>query len=188
MKLIELSKFNCRFCGSDNLTNIRVTLKKTRTDQLKPEVSYQKIKASVGSLTRKKESGTSYITKFCTTCRNIDAVNIENPTPPLEAYISDFQKWVIIPYMLSTHLKGIKYDEVEITRLLRCIRNCLEKIYNKWSIDGLNICKCNHMGRKIIIPLKHGVGIMCWVIVDSIKNKIYLRLSYGGNKIECPEN
>lgn len=183
-----MSKLNCRFCGSDNLTNIRVNLKKTSTNQLKPEVSYKKIKGSLGSITRKKESETNYITKFCTTCRNIDAINEINPTPPLEAYNSDLEKWIVIPYMLSTHLKSIKYDEVEIAKLLNCIKNCLEKIYNSWSIDGLNPCKSEHMGKKIIIPLKHGVGIMCWVIVESITNKIYLRLSYGGNKIRCPEN
>lgn len=162
-------------------------IKKTRTDQLKPEVSYQKIKASIGSITRKKESGTTYITKFCIICRNIDAVDPTNPTPPLEAYASDYGKWVVIPYMLVTHLKSIRYDEADISKLIRCIRICLEKIYNRWSIDGLNPCH-DHMGKKITIPLKHGVGIMCWVIVDLIKNKIYLRLSYGGNKIECPEN
>jgi len=183
-----VTQFNCRFCGSNNLADIRVNLKKTREDQLKPEVSYQKIKASVGSITRKKESGTSYITKFCVICRNIDAVDPANPTPTLEAYLSDSEKWVVIPYVLATHLKGIKYDVIEISKLIRCIRKCLEKIYNKWSIDGLNPCKCDHMGKKITIPLKHGVGIMCWVIVDSIKNKIYLRLSYGGNKITCPES
>ena len=52
-----MSTLNCRFCGSDNLTNIQVDLKKTSTNQLKPEVSYQKIKGSIGSITRKKESG-----------------------------------------------------------------------------------------------------------------------------------
>ena len=176
----------CRFCGSSNLKNLRVKIKIIRKNQFKPEVSYEKIKASLGSITRKKESDTSYITKFCITCRNIDAVDPTNPTPPLEAYVSDSGKWVVIPYILATHLKGIRYDEVEIIKLIRRIRICLEKIYNKWSIDGLNPCKCDHMGKKITISLKHGVGIMCWVIVDSIKNKIYLRLSYGGNKITCP--
>jgi len=165
-----------------------VNLKKTSTNQLKPEISYEKIKASAGSITRKKESEKSYITKFCITCRNIDAANSNHSTPSLDAYLSDFQKWVVIPYMLSTHLKGIQYDESEIITLLRCIMNNLEKIYNEWSVDGLNICKCDHMGKKITIPLKHGVGIICWVIVDSIKNKTYLRLSYGGNKIECPKS
>ena len=71
-------------------------------------------------------------------------------------------------------------------KLIRRIKNCLEKIYHAWSITGLNPCKCDHMGKKITISLKHGVGIICWVIVDPIKNKIYLRLSYGGNKIRCP--
>lgn len=162
--------------------------KRTSKNQFKPEVSYEKIKASLGSITRKKETDSTYITKFCITCRNLDAADPKNPTPPLEAILSDSKKRVIIPYILATHLKNIQYDEAEMIKLIRCIKNCLEKIYNKWSIDGLNPCKCDHMGKKITIPLKNKVGIMCWVIVDSIKNKIYLRISYGGNKITCPEN
>lgn len=114
----------CRFCGSNNLKDIQVKIKKTRKEQLKPEVSYKEISASVGSITRKKESGTRYITKFCVICRNIDAVDPSNPTPPLEAYISDFGKWVVIPYILCTHLKGVRYDEVEISKLIRCIKIC----------------------------------------------------------------
>lgn len=183
-----MSKLNCRFCGSDHLYDIRVNIKKTHTYQLKPEVSYQKIIVSVGSLTRNKESEMSHNTKFCNTCRNINAVNIEHLTPPLVAYLSDFKKWITIPYLLTTYLKVIQYDEAEIIKLLRCIMNCLEKIYNKWSIDGLNQCRGKHMGKKITIPLKHGVGIICWVIVEPIENKIYMRLSYGGNKITCPES
>lgn len=181
-----MSKFNCRFCGSNNLTSIRVNLKKTSINQLKPEVSYQKTKISIGSVDRNKESDTTYITKFCITCRNIDAINKINPTPPLKAYDSELEKWIVIPHILSTHLKGLKYDEAEIVKLLHCIKNCLKKIYNNWSINGLNPCKSEHMGKKITIPLKNGGVIMCWVIVEPIKNKIYLRLSYGGNKITCP--
>ena len=183
-----MSKPQCRFCGSSNLTDAIKIWKKTNTNQLKLELSYELIKVSAGSITRKKEFEIGYPTTLCNLCRNTDAINEINPSPPLEAYNSDFRKWVVIPNILSTHLKSVKYDEGEMLKLLSCIRNCLEKIYNKWSVDGLNPCKSEHMGKKITIPLKHGVGIMCWVIVESIKNKTYLRLSYGGNKITCPES
>ena len=178
----------CRFCGSSDLRDIQVKIKKIREDELKPELSYLKFKVSAGAMRRIREDSSRYITKFCRICRNIDAVDPTSPTTPLEAYFSDSKKWVVIPFMLKTHLKLVQYDEVDIRNLIRKIRICLEKIYNKWSIDGVNPCKGNHMGKKITIPLKHGVGIFCWVIIDLLADKVYLRISYGGGKITCPEN
>ncbi len=183
-----MAEIFCRFCGSNQLENLQRVFRNIRNNQFRPEVSYEKFRGSLGSITRTNEFNSTYTTKFCIICRNLDAADPNNPTPPLEAIHSDSSKRVIIPYVLATHLKSVQYEEVDMIKLIECIKNCLDKIYNKWSIDGLNPCKDEHMGKKITISLKHGVGIMCWVIVDSIKNEIYLRLSYGGNRITCPEN
>ena len=178
----------CRFCGSSNLQDLHKIITNTKENQFKPEVSYATITASTGSMTRKKESYSNYDTKFCIICRNVDAADPQNFTPPLEIHLSDYGRMVIIPYLLCTHLKSIQYDASEISKLIRYIKICLEKIYNKWSIDGVNPCKCKHIGRKITIPLKNKIKILCWVIVDPVESKMCLRISYGGNKITCPEN
>lgn len=176
----------CRFCGSEDLKDIQVNIKNTTTNQFKPEVSYKQLGISGGSITKQKETGGKYISKFCLTCRNIDAVNI-GTTRPLEAYSSRIDKIIIIPSTLTTHLSSICYEPDEISTLIKKISKCLLKIHNSWSIQGNNPCKEDRVGRKISFQLKHGVEVTCWVIVETIKNKIYLRLTYGGNKITCPE-
>ena len=178
----------CKFCGSSNLTNIRVNIKQTRTKEFKPQVSYEKASASAGSIGRKKVATLSYISKFCKLCRNIDAADPSEVTIPIEAYSSELKKTIIIPHILATHLKTIEYEPEEMVKLISKIKEKLETFYNKWSITGVNPCGDEHVGKKIEVRLKHGVEIMCWVIVDSLKDKAVLRLSYGGGKITCPES
>ena len=162
-------------------------IKQTKTKEFKPEITYHNLGVAGGSIKRKTGSTMRYITKFCKLCRNIDAAESNHPTPPIEAYASDLKKTIIIPYVLTTHLKAAGYQSDEIPLFLSKIKSQLNKIYNRWSITGVNPCKDEHMGKKLEIKLKHGVEIICWVIMDSLKVKVLIRLSYGGGKITCPE-
>jgi len=177
----------CKFCGSPNLTNIRLDIKQTKTKEFKPEITYHNVGVTAGSIKRKTGSTMRYISKFCKLCRNLEATELKNPTPPLEAYASDLKKTIIIPYTLATHLNAVEYEPDEIISLISKIKSKLNTIYNRWSITGVNPCKDEHVGKKLEIKLKHGVEIICWVIMDSFKDKVLIRLSYGGGKITCPE-
>ena len=183
-----LKKYYCKFCGSTDLQNIRSTAKKSTIKELKPEVKYEKISASLGSINWKNETGFSYITKFCKLCRNLDVLAHSRKTQPMLAYSSETDRTIVIPYMLENHFKTIGYQYVEIIYFLKKIKTKLEYAYNKWSITGHNPCTCDYVGRKLVVNLKHGIEIYCRVIIDSYNDKSVLRLSYGGGKITCPQS
>lgn len=174
----------CKFCGSTNLEPIKNAISTTKEKNVKLEVPYIKSPLEF-SASWKKGSEINYDTLFCVTCRNLDVANSLNPTRPLIIPPNDSNTYTVIPYLLCTHLMN-NYDDAKIMDMIGSINNNLKKIYSKWSQSGVNPCKCDHIGKKIKICLKFRMSITCWVIVDSIQGKIYLRLSYGGNKITCP--
>ena len=175
----------CKFCGSTNLKTIKNPISSIKEKNFKLGVTYDGLIPLGVSASWKKGSETSYNTAFCVTCRNLDATNSTNPTRPLIIPPNYLNKHIVIPHLLCTHLTN-NYDDAKIKGTIMSISDNLEKIYNKWSQSGVNPCKYDHVGKKIIIRLKFRVSITCWVIVDSVQDRIYLRLSYGGNKIICP--
>ena len=178
-------KHYCKFCGSNDLQNIKSTAKKSTVKEFKPEVKYEKVGASLGSVNWKNESGFSYITKFCKLYRNFDVLAHSRKTQPMSAYSSETNRTIVIPYVLETHFKTIDFKYDEILSFLKKIKTKLEYAYNKWSITGSNPCTCDQIGRELSVMLKHGVEINCRVIVDYNNDKSGLRLSYGGGKITC---
>ena len=186
--MVKSKKHYCKFCGSDDLQNIRSTAKKSTIKEFKPEVKYEKVGVSLGSINWKNEMGFSYITKFCKLCRNLDVLSHSRKTQPMLAYSSDTNRTIVIPYVLENHFKTVNYQYEEIISLLKKIKSKLEYAYNKWSITGNNPCTCDQVGKELIMRLKHGIEINCRVIVDSNNDKSVLRLSYGGGKITCPQS
>ncbi len=181
-------KYYCKFCGSDDLQNIQSTATKSTIKELKPEIKYKKVTASVGSINWKNELGFSYITKFCKLCRNFDVLSHSRQTQPMSAYSSETDRIIVIPYMLENHFKTIDYQYDEIIILLKKIKSKLEYVYNRWSISGRNPCTCDQVGKQLTVKLKHGIEINCRIIVDSNNDKSVLRISYGGGKITCPQS
>ncbi|WP_316505573.1 hypothetical protein [Nitrosopumilus sp.] len=168
------------------MKNIKSTAKKSTTKEFKPEVKYEQVGASLGSVNWKNETGFSYITKFCKLCRNFDVLSRSRKTQPMSAYSSETKRTIVIPYILENHFKTIDYQYDEIISFLKKIKTKLDYAYNKWSISGHNPCTCEQVGKELTVKLKHGVEIKCRVIVDSNNDKSILRLSYGGGKITCP--
>lgn len=97
--------------------------------------------------------------------------------------MSDYDKVIVIPYRLANQLLAL-YDEREIVHIIRQQRKHFDKIFNKWAKTGNNICKKSRVGHKLSIKT-HDVVIDCWVIID-YSGVDYIRLSYGGGKIQCP--
>lgn len=129
--------------------------------------------------------GTEYVftTNQCQTCYNANVINTSVLTTPIMA--SSAQKLMVIPHLLMARLFESQYKLEDIPELLHEHKSNLNKIERKWSNNGVNPCKKNHLGYKITLKLKN-MKIHCWVIVDMLNEKLAFRLTYGGEDIECP--
>jgi len=176
----------CKFCGSKDITDVRISYHKTKTKKFEPKLGIEKISASLGSLQSKKDSEYTMISKYCKTCLNIHVSESSTQSKPIELFSYSTSKKIVIPYTLAGHLKSVSYQTSDLQKLAYNLSKKLDKMYKGWLKKGLNPCKCNRMGYKIKLKLKQGTVIMCWVIIDMIENKVVYRLSYGGGNVTCP--
>jgi len=162
---------------------------------LEPEISLSGLGAAIGiaglslkggHITKKKSRELIFETSYCKTCRNIDASISSKESHHLEMQSNSRTELVIIPHGLSVFLKDINFHHEELALRIQDLKTSLDGIYRKWQKVGSNPCKCNKVGRKLMFELKKGIIITCWIIIDSIGNKIVFRLSYGGGNVQCP--
>ncbi len=148
----------------------------------KPTIETGGVSASFGSINTADAASVTYNAILCVICRNI--VNDKSSgSNPLEITMSDYDKIIVIPYRLATYLLTT-YDEDEITRIIRQHRERLDRVFTIWAKTGDNICKKYHVGQKFRIKTRD-IVINCWIIIDCT-NPCYIRISYGGGKIQCP--
>lgn len=147
----------------------------------RPSVEAAGVRSSWGSVDTTKITSVTYNAVLCQTCRNTISDNLSKI--PLKIVMSDYDKIVVVPCMLATQLLAL-YSAHEIILIVRQYRVCFEKIYKSWVRTGSNICKKSRVGKKVRIKTRY-VTLDCWVIVDC-SDVCYIRLAYGGGKIQCP--
>lgn len=185
MLLSQIGELFCKYCGSDRITDVKVTNHLSRTKMLEPSVGFSEIKLSLGSLSKKNVQDYTYDSTLCQTCINIHVIDQSDIVHPFEIQSSNNQTSIIIPYTLQVQLKNLQYQEDEIIKLIHGVRIKLDKIHKRWSKRGHNPCKRGNMGYKLSLKLKRGTKINPYVIVDRIQDRIVFRLCYGGGKVDC---
>jgi len=136
------------------------------------------------SLGKDKGSSLSYQTRFCKKCYNIHVVDSSTIYDPI--LISSSGVMFVIPYTLAVLLKTNCYREKDILQFVSDNAEMLKRIQNKWSKKGEVPCKRGRVGYKMKLKLKNDLKIMCWIIVDTIRDKLARRMAYGGAKVNCP--
>ena len=179
----------CRYCGGTSIV-FGVQINEMSKEKLfKPEVHVDIGGVSVGgSIVSNAESDRMehhFPSNQCQICLNTYAINICTETKPLELCPSGNLPVVIIPHLLHIVLHSHKYDIVGIYNLIVMTKNKLRRIHTKWSKNGINPCVKNKLGYKTTLLLKNGVKLDCWVIIDSIRQKLAYRLVFGGRDVSC---
>jgi len=159
----------------------------TEEKVLEPEVSLESIglpmKFKGGRWGKIKNKEFHFKVTYCKVCKNIDVVDY---TKPKEIISNKHNAEIVIPSILDNQLKIHDYEPYDIIQLVNSITKRLEKTYQKWSQGGgYNPCRRNHVGKKIKLLLHSGLKIPCWVIVETVRNKIVFRLCYGGSNVNC---
>ena len=172
----------CKVCGSCETVPVTIRQEYNSGKTFKPMIGTSEVSASLGSINTTATKSITYSAVLCHICRNI--ANDESlGANPLKIIMSDYNRVVIVPYRLATQLLAL-YDEHEIVHIIRQYRKRFDRIFNKWVKTGNNICKKSHVGQKLSIKTRD-IAIDCWVIID-YSGAHYMRLSYGGGKIQCP--
>jgi len=185
--LSQSRQWFCKYCGSNRITDVKVTNHLSRTKMFEPSAGMHDVKLSLGSLSKKKGQDYTFDSTLCHTCNHIHVVDQLGMSMPVEIQQSNNPISVIVPYTVQVQLKTLEYEEDEIIRLIHSQRKKLGKIHKRWSKrGGHNPCKRGNMGYKISLKLKRGTPIPCYVIVDRIQDRTVFRLCYGGGKTECP--
>ena len=172
----------CKVCGSCELIPATIHQEHGSGKTLKPSVGVSGVSASLGFAGIAKRLSIAYNTILCELCRNTTN-DTSSSTKPLKVTMSDYDKIVVVPYMLAIQLLAL-YDQYEITRIIRQHRVCFERIFKNWIKTGNNVCKESRVGKKISIRMRN-ITLDCWVIIDC-SDVCYIRLAYGGGKIQCP--
>lgn len=186
----------CKYCASPNIGKTIFKTKDLTDKTFEPKISLTGPESTTGSmpelgiglghLTRKKSRELLVETTLCNTCRNIDAGISARDSNHLEVESSASAESIIIPHSLSVLLRNSGVEDDEITSGLQGIRKKFQEIYTKWKkTGGINQCKCNKVGKKLMFEIKLGLVITCWIIIDSIGSKMVFRLAYGGGKVVC---
>ena len=176
------SNVYCKVCGSCEMVPATIRQDQGSGKTFKPSVGMAGIGASLGSVDATTNISMTYNTVLCQICRNTTN-DLSSRTNPLKISMSDYDKIVVVPYMLAIQLLAL-YDEHEITLIIRQHRVCFERIFRKWAKTGNNICKKSHVGKKISIKTRK-ITLDCWLIID-YSDVCHIRLAYGGGKIQCP--
>ena len=184
---VQTEQGYCKYCGSKKIVRGERTNTVSNNKIFKPEVGIgtEEVNASVslGSIGRYEGKKFIFSATQCQTCFN---TNVESSITPVELCPANERPVVIVPNLLLTRLLASRYDLEKIYKLIVSINRRLVTILTKWSKQGRNPCKNNHVGYKITIPILQNLKIDCWVIVDQLDTKLAFRISYGGEDIECP--
>lgn len=125
-------------------------------------------------------------TTYCTICRNIDAGILKKDSLHMELKSSTTTNVIIIPHSLAIFLQTLNLEPKELISLIHDLRTPLQRFYEKWRPTGRNPCKKNKAGRELEFQIRNNNIVKLWVIIDSIREKIAFRLSYGGGNVKCP--
>lgn len=170
----------CNVCGSGKVAPVSICRESSSERKLRPTVEAGGLGASLGSIATTTATSVTYDAYLCSLCGNIVDASID--ASPVEIHMSDYEQTIVIPYNLASLLRS--YEPEELVVLVRIYRVRLDTIFRQWSKTGRNDCRNCRVGKKISIQTKY-VAIECWVIIEC-SDVCYIRLSYGGGKIQCP--
>lgn len=153
-----------------------------RRHEIKPMVGTDALGISLGSMGTARAKTITYASILCLMCRNLMDL-ASSGTRPLEVTMSDYDKTIVIPSILASRLLNL-HEESEIIIMIRKYVTRLERIYQKWERNGQNTCRGCRIGKKMRMKIEHTM-LDCWIIIDC-SSVCYIRLSYGGGRIQCP--
>ena len=172
----------CKFCGAESIIDTDKEENRKKSKKLHPKLSIGHLQGEIGSMKTNNDYRLSYRDTLCRICRNTNVIAQEEHKPMTIPYKD--KKFIVIPYLLQTIFVNNEYNERQILQLVVKICNKLETIYKKWTRNGINPCKCNHVGKKISIKLGKS-SLNCFIIIESSLTGVIFRISYGG-KVQCP--
>lgn len=180
LRVLKGRSVPCKYCSSDEVVNAQSTDQHAKRRSFTADVKIVDIGLSV-SLGKDKGSSLSYQTRFCKKCYNIHVADSSTIYDPIL-----IGAMFVIPYALAVLLKTNCYTEKDILQFVLDNAEMLKRIQNKWSKKGEVPCRHGRVGYKMKLKLKNDLKIMCWIIVDTIRDKLAYRMAYGGAKVNCP--